>query len=386
VHPLLLLPCALSGSGHRSGVQGDREDYPRFAGSSRMRSAEIPAEIRLVALDLDGVVYRGRTLLPGVEKALSAVRDRGLELRFVTNNSTLHRSAVAARLVSYGLQVEESQILTSGAATASWVADRVAADSRILVVGEGGLLEELGEVGMYPFYPVDRGGSWGTDPDLSPREGEEGVTAVVVGLDRAVSYGVIAAAQAAIRDGALYVATNIDATYPVEGGVLPGAGAVAAAVTAAAGREPVVVGKPSSILAEVLSSTTGISSEETLFVGDRLETDIALGVTAGMHTLLVLTGVTARGDLQDSKIRADHVLADLRDLPSLLDSVAAREVDFLPVSSLQRCELLFQSGNLILHLLHLHELVGTKCVGWQPLAHIFQPLPPRVEALTQILS
>jgi len=290
-----------------------------------MRSAEIPAEIRLVALDLDGVVYRGRTLLPGVEKALSAVRDRGLELRFVTNNSTLHRSAVAARLVSYGLQVEESQILTSGAATASWVADRVAADSRILVVGEGGLLEELREVGMYPFYPGDRGGSWGTDPDLSPREGEEGVTAVVVGLDRAVSYGVIAAAQAAIRDGALYVATNIDATYPVEGGVLPGAGAVAAAVTAAAGREPVVVGKPSSILAEVLSSTTGISSEETLFVGDRLETDIALGVTAGMHTLLVLTGVTARGDLQDSKIRPDHVLADLRDLPNLLDSVAARE-------------------------------------------------------------
>src|SRR5680860_1162228 len=129
------------------------------------------------------------------------------------------QEAVAARLVSYGLQVEESQILTSGAATASWVADRVAADSRILVVGEGGLLEELREVGMYPFYPGDRGGSWGTDPDLSPREGETGVTAVVVGLERAVSYGVIAAAQAAIRDGALYVATNIDATYPVEGAV-----------------------------------------------------------------------------------------------------------------------------------------------------------------------
>src|SRR5660397_122118 len=165
-----------------------------------MRSAEIPAEIRLVALDLDGVVYRGRTLLPGVEKALSAVRDRGLELRFVTNNSTLHRSAVAARLVSYGLQVEESQILTSGAATASWVADRVAADSRILVVGEGGVMAELREVGMYPSYPRDRGGACGTDPDLPRREGEEGVTAVVVGLDRGVSYGVIAAAQAAIRD------------------------------------------------------------------------------------------------------------------------------------------------------------------------------------------
>src|SRR5660398_330290 len=94
---------------YKRQVQGDREDYPRFAGSSRMRSAEIPAEIRLVALDLEGVVYRGRTLLPGVEKALSAVRHRGLELRFVTNNSTLHRSAVDARLDSYGLQVEESQ-------------------------------------------------------------------------------------------------------------------------------------------------------------------------------------------------------------------------------------------------------------------------------------
>lgn len=283
------------------------------------------AGIRLVALDLDGVVYRGRTLLPGVREAVADVRARGLELRFVTNNSTLHRSAVAARLVSCGLQAEESHILTSGAATASWVAARVDAGSPVLAVGEAGLLQELREAGMRPFYPGDRGGSWGVDPDLTPREGEEGAAAVVVGLDRAVTYGVIAAAHSVVREGALYVATNIDNTYPVEEGILPGAGAVAAAITAAAGREPLVVGKPFRELAEVLETNTGVPPAETLFVGDRLETDIALGVSAGMQTLLVLTGVSGEKDLQSLDIRPDHVRKDLRELPGLLASLTGRE-------------------------------------------------------------
>lgn len=283
------------------------------------------AGVRLVALDLDGVVYRGRTLLPGVQEAVANVRARGLELRFVTNNSTLHRSAVAARLVSYGLQVEESHILTSGAATASWVAARVDAGSSVLVVGEAGLLQELREAGMRPFYPGDRGGSWGVDPDLTPREGEEDAAAVVVGLDRAVTYGVIAAAHSAVREGALYVATNIDNTYPVEEGILPGAGAVAAAITAAAGQEPLVVGKPFRELAEVLEANTGVPPAETLFVGDRLETDIALGASAGMQTLLVLTGVSGKEDLESSEIRPDYVRKDLRELPGLLASLAGRE-------------------------------------------------------------
>ena len=156
-------------------------------------------------------------------------------------------------------------------------------------------------------------------PDARP-------AAVVVGMDRSLSFRTLAEAQAAVRGGALFVATNPDPTFPTPDGLLPGAGALVAAVATAAETEPVFMGKPGQALAEILAEVTGIPPQETLFVGDRLSTDIAMGLQAGMVTVLVLTGVTCEADLECARTEAgsalpDHVLADLRELPALLDSL-----------------------------------------------------------------
>jgi len=152
----------------------------------------------------------------------------------------------------------------------------------------------------------------------------------VVGMDRSFCYETLAAAQASIMGGALFVATNSDATFPTPDGLLPGSGSIVAAVAAAAGAEPVVMGKPGLALAEVLASVTGVPAAQTLFVGDRLSTDIAMGRAAGMVTLLVMTGVTdeddlraAAGDERLEHVLPDHVLPDLGGLPGLLDELGA---------------------------------------------------------------
>ena len=217
----------------------------------------------LVALDLDGVVWRGLELLPGAREALAEVVARGLDLRYVTNNSTLHRAEVADRLAGYGLPAGPERVITSGSVTAHWLKGRLPAGATVLVVGEEGLLRELREAGLVPV----RAGLDALDASGEREEwagGERGhVQAVVVGMDRSFCYASLAAAQAALsQEEVLFVATNRDNTFPAAQGLLPGAGAIVAAVAAAAGREPVVMGKPSSAMALVRTVATWTRSSE----------------------------------------------------------------------------------------------------------------------------
>jgi HAD superfamily hydrolase (TIGR01450 family) len=148
--------------------------------------------------------------------------------------------------------------------------------------------------------------------------------AVAVGLDFGFDYETLAAAQEALLAGALFVATNTDATFPVEGRLLPGGGAIVAAVATASGREPVVIGKPETGLAERLVTEAGGRAGAILFVGDKLSTDIEMASRAGMRSALVLTGVTERSELDESgSARPDFVLETLEGLPSLLDTLGA---------------------------------------------------------------
>jgi 4-nitrophenyl phosphatase len=280
--------------------------------------------IRLVALDLDGVVYRGGMVLPGVPQALAEVLRRGLDLRYVSNNSTAHRETVAERLVRMGAPASAERVLTSGFVTGRWLRERLSEGTPVLVVGEGGLMRELAEAGLAPLYA----GECVPCAGAPIRGGAHPTAAVVVGMDRAFSYDVLAVAQAAIMGGALFVATNEDPTFPTPQGIVPGAGAIVAAVATAAQKEPVLMGKPGLALAEALAAVTGIATSRTLFVGDRLSTDIAMGHRAGMVTALVLTGVTSEADLQRAEAAAarplpDHVLADMSELPALLDRLGA---------------------------------------------------------------
>ncbi|MHB9150376.1 MAG: HAD-IIA family hydrolase [Thermoleophilia bacterium] len=314
-------------------------------------SSEDPADLTtageppaMVAFDIDGVILRGGSLLPGASRAIDDVFARGLLLRFVTNNSTRHRSEVAAKLRGLGLPVQADMVLTSAVATAAWLAERLDPGARVLVVGGGGLLRELAEVGLDPVLARDpaaaparaRGSAAnpaqaeGTLPE--PEAADESPSAVVpaavvVGLDVDFDYQTLATAQAALLSGALFVATNTDATFPVEGRLLPGGGAIVAAVATASGREPVVMGKPESGLADALVVEAGGRAGAILFVGDKLNTDIEMASRAGMRSALVLTGVTKRSELQtQGALQPDFVLETLEELPSLLDRLSAGPV------------------------------------------------------------
>ena len=305
--------------------------------------------VRLVAVDLDGVVWLGGTILPDAVEALATVVERGFDLRYVTNNSTAHREAVSERLAAAGLPAGADRVFTSGYVTAHWLRQRLPQGAPVLVVGEAGLLRELAEAGL---SPVRAGGQPESDKLEAPRpaaaRAEAGLSpvrvaappvattpaaaasyqAVVVGMDRGFTFAALAQAQAAILAGALFVGTNPDPTFPTPEGLLPGAGAVIAAVATAAQREPVFMGKPGLGLAEVLATVTGVPPAETLFVGDRMSTDIGMGRRAGMITALVLTGVTSPADLERARGEGsadlpDHVLFTLADLPPLLEALVA---------------------------------------------------------------
>lgn len=302
-------------------------DASGAAGAAGGRAA---VRIRLIALDLDGVVYRGDMVLPGVAEALEDVLRRGLDLRYVSNNSTAHRETVSERLAGMGVPAGVERVLTSGFVTGRWLRARLPAGAPVMVVGEAGLIRELREAGLDAYHA---GG-----PDRAPAGGAAAVpAAVAVGADHGLSFPALAAAQAAIMGGAIFVATNLDPTFPTPDGLIPGAGAVVAAVATAAQSEPVLMGKPGLALAEILATVTGVPSSETLFVGDRLDTDIAMGRAAGMITALVMTGVTSAADLEKARAEGargatgsaegamggaalpDYVLADLGEMPALLD-------------------------------------------------------------------
>ncbi len=243
-------------------------------------------DFKAFVLDLDGVVYRGSEPLPGVGEKIARLRRRGRVL-FVTNNSTKTRGEYVDKLSSLGIEVEEDEILTSAYAAALYVSEHWGR-AGVYVVGEDGLRKEL---------------EW---RGVSVRE--SGCSAVVVGLDRKFTYEKLATAQRHIQQGAELLATNRDPTLVTESGLIPGAGAIVAAIEVASGTRARLIGKPSRIMGELILRQLGVEAEKTLMIGDRLDTDIAMGRALGMRTALVLTGATTREDVERSRIRPDYVL------------------------------------------------------------------------------
>ncbi|MCS7066587.1 MAG: HAD-IIA family hydrolase, partial [Fimbriimonadales bacterium] len=208
-------------------------------------------------LDLDGVVYRGSQPIPNAIETINLLMADGRELFFVTNNSGATREQYAERLQQMGLPVSPERILTSGWATAHYLRQQMPR-ARLFVVGEPGLKQELQAAG---FRLIE-------DPEVQRPE------AVVVGIDRDFTYQRLAQAQWAILRGAQFIATNTDPTYPAEDRLLPGAGSIVAAIRAATGKSPVVMGKPNPRILLPLLDAHRINMDTTLVVGDRLETDI----------------------------------------------------------------------------------------------------------------
>ncbi len=253
----------------------------------------------LYIFDLDGVIYRGDSVLPFAADALAALRGAGASIFFLTNNSTQTRESFRAKIEGMGIPVLPGEIMTSAYAAALYFQEQHLAGATAYVVGEEGVVDELSRVGVRVQQGEDREGP--TD-------------AVVVGLDREFTYRKLWHAQQAILAGALFIATNGDLTYPVEGGqLIPGGGSLVAAVQAASGVEPTVIGKPESYALLKILDLAGATPAETTMVGDRLDTDILAGRRMGFRTVLVLTGVTGQDDVDNAppEMRPDNVIPDL---------------------------------------------------------------------------
>lgn len=263
----------------------------------------------LVALvyvfDLDGVLFRGQTVIPEAPPALESLRASGKSLFFLTNNSTQPRSAYVEKLTAMGMPCSEDEIVTSASATADYLCRvRGAAGKTVFAVGGQGIKDELERVGI-AVRTVD------DDPELDAE-----CEFLVAGLDKNFRYETLHRAQQILLRGTEFLATNRDSQYPVEGGVIPGGGSIVAAIAAAANREPQTIGKPETLGLETILSRAGVWPNEAVMVGDRLDTDILCGNRLGVPTVLVLTGVSTREEAETApdELRPTQVIETLAEL------------------------------------------------------------------------
>ena len=274
-----------------------------------------PSRTRLVILDLDGVVYRGERPVDGAAGAVGALESAGIAVRYATNNSTVDRAAYVARLSALGIAVRREAIVTSSSATVEHLQRHMPELRHMMALGERGLTDELRASG-YRVTPADEavGDGYAGEPL------RERYDAVVVGLDRGLTYRRVAAAVTAVRGGARFVATNADARYPTATGFLPGAGSGVAAIHVATGVEPLVVGKPQPAMFAAILQADGVEPDEALVVGDNPAADIVAARRARIRSVLVLTGIAdaERAAGLGGEERPDAVLPSVADLPAWL--------------------------------------------------------------------
>ena len=257
-------------------------------GCSKLRFAQCHHTVLVRAyglyiLDLDGTIYRGSQALPHAVQVVAKLRKRGAKVRFLTNNSGQTRRFYFQKLQQMGFQVEENEIYSSAIGTATYCTDNGLRS--LFVVGEQGLVETLRSSKLVVANADD-------DHRVQAKDNVD-ADAVVTGICKSFNYDLLSAAMQCIRRGGRFIATNTDATYPLEDDVLiPGAGAIVSSIQTCSGEEPFVVGKPNPFLLELVMRDAGIAASETLVVGDRYETDIESGIRAGCDTHLVLTGIT----------------------------------------------------------------------------------------------
>jgi HAD superfamily hydrolase (TIGR01450 family) len=264
------------------------------------------------ALDLDGVVWRGATILPGAVEALNRIRSAGKKLLLLSNNASYHPSWVIERLGKEGAQIGEDEILTSMLVARRWIGERGLGGKRAFLLVPADVVGHLADV-VDPV-PVERG---------------QEVELVLVGRDTAFSFERLAAAADAIRAGATFVSVNRDPTLPAEGGRLdPGTGSVLAAIETASGLSATVLGKPEQPMMEMGAEMLGVDG--VLMVGDRLSSDIAGARNIGWDAALVLSGVTDPSHPLEPA--PDYVLDSLAELVEARPESAAYE----PGTTLER--------------------------------------------------
>jgi 4-nitrophenyl phosphatase len=280
----------------------------------------------LLLIDLDGVVYRGSTPIPGVAAVLADRAARGDTVVYVTNNAMHYRADFVTRLTGLGAPVTADRVVSSARATALYLAGPAMDPPvhRVLAVGAGGLERECRDAGLEVV----------TAAHAASRLAQEGIEgweaagrpdAVVVGLDPQFTYQKLAVAMDCVRQGARFVATNRDPVYLTERGTRPGAGAIVAAVEVGAQVTPVSIGKPAPHLLEMAIRTTGMDRAEAVMVGDSITSDLAAAVGLGIPCILMLTGISTRAQAEalPRDQRPAAMAEDAAELAAALDLLAA---------------------------------------------------------------
>ena len=249
-------------------------------------------------MDMDGVLIHEQTVVPGADRFIERLRALERPFLVLTNNSMYTQRDLAARLTAIGLEVPEERIWTSAMATANFLEGQ-RPEGSAFVVGEAGLTTALHAIG---YTLTDR------DPEY-----------VVLGETRTYSFERIARAIRLVAAGARFIATNPDATGPTPDGPLPATGSVAALISRATGVEPYFVGKPNPLMMRSALNAIDAHSETSAMVGDRMDTDVVSGLEAGMHTVLVLTGITSSADAERFPYRPSRIVDSIADLVDELD-------------------------------------------------------------------
>lgn len=251
-------------------------------------------KLKGLVIDMDGVLWQGDTPMPGLLEFFDVLHRRQIKFVLATNNNTQTPEGFVQKAKKLGVEVRPDQVVTAAVATVDYLCSKYPPKSRIYVVGEAALKGLISDAGF-------------TLADTA-------VSAVVATMDRQLTYDMLKRATLLIRAGADFIAPNPDTSYPTQEGIVPGGGAIVAAVAAASDRQPLIIGKPESWMFKISMERMQLGVEETASLGDRLATDILGGQRLGLGTILVLSGVSTEADLHSSAVQPTWVFPGIQEL------------------------------------------------------------------------
>ncbi len=263
--------------------------------------SKVNLKIHGLILDMDGVLWRDSSQIGNLAQIFETIRNKGYQFIMVTNNASRSSQQYVEKLAGFGVHIDPWQVISSAVATANYLRNRFPGGGKVFTIGEKSLSDILSENGF--------------------DQGKENPLAVVVALDRSINYEKLTEATLLLRRGIPFIGTNPDQSYPIPEGQAPGAGALLAALEAASGVSPTIIGKPKPQIFMLAMERLGTSPEETLVVGDRLETDILGAQNIGCPSALVLTGVSTYQEYKKWSPPPDMVVDDLSHLIKSLPKV-----------------------------------------------------------------
>jgi 4-nitrophenyl phosphatase len=260
-----------------------------------------------ILLDGDGVLWKRNNPIPGIQPFIEFLEDKGVNWALLTNNNSLTVRSYLEKLAKFGIPTNERSVYTSVTATRDYLLDNFGKGASIFVVGMEAMKQTLKAAGFSLFFGEEM-------PDKD-------VVAVVAGMDLEINHAKIRIAMRLIMNGAAFIATNTDGSYPTPDGIDPGTGMVIGALQATSGKEPFVAGKPHPAIFESALKEFNSKPSNTLMVGDRMETDILGASRLGIHTAAVLTGVSSLEYIKQSEIKPDFIFENISQLHHALVKV-----------------------------------------------------------------